>query len=46
MSRALREGRARADARSASVRAEGWDARAEEFSRFCEEACAGRGVTR
>jgi hypothetical protein len=40
LGRALREGRSRAAARSAAVRAEGWDVRAEEFSRLCEEARA------
>jgi hypothetical protein len=40
LDRALAEGRSRAAARSASVRAEGWDQRAEKFSRLCEEACA------
>ncbi|MGH2571702.1 MAG: glycosyltransferase [bacterium] len=40
LGRALREGRSRAGARSASVRAEGWNVRAEEFSRMCEEARA------
>jgi glycosyltransferase involved in cell wall biosynthesis len=35
---ALGEGRSRADARAASVRADGWDARAEQFSRLLQEA--------
>ena len=43
---ALREGRARAQARSASVKGEGWDVRAEEFSRYCEEARETARVTR
>jgi glycosyltransferase involved in cell wall biosynthesis len=43
---AIREGRSRAGERSASVRAEGWDVRAEEFSRLCEEARAGARAAR
>jgi glycosyltransferase involved in cell wall biosynthesis len=35
---ALREGRSRAAQRSESVREDGWDARAHEFSRYCREA--------
>lgn len=37
---ALAEGRGRADERSRSVRAEGWDARAEEFERLVAGAVA------
>lgn len=33
----LAEGRSRAEERSQSVRPESWEARAEEFSRFCRE---------
>lgn len=39
LDRARSEGRSRAEARSASVRHEGWEVRAEEFSRLCAEAC-------
>jgi glycosyltransferase involved in cell wall biosynthesis len=35
---ALREGRARSGERSASVREDGWDHRADEFLRLCREA--------
>ena len=42
----LREGRSLAEARSASVRQEGWDVRAEEFSRHCAEAEETARVTR
>ncbi len=43
---ALEEGRSRADARSASVRGESWEERAEEFSRFCCEAEQALRVSR
>ncbi len=41
---ALAEGGARGDERSGSVREESWEAKAEEFSRYCQEALAGREV--
>ncbi len=39
---AIDEGDDRAGGRSESVREESWDAKAEEFSRFCQEALSGR----
>lgn len=42
---ALREGRARAGERAARVRAEGWDARAEELSRMLETVESSRRST-
>ena len=44
MREAFAEGDARAEERSAAVRVESWEAKAEEFCRFCQEALAGREV--
>jgi glycosyltransferase involved in cell wall biosynthesis len=43
---ALKEGRSGAAARAERVRPEGWDARAEEFSRFLADAEAQAGAAR
>jgi glycosyltransferase involved in cell wall biosynthesis len=44
--RAVEEGRSRAGGRSASVRGEGWDVRAAEFSRLLHEAESARKAER